>query len=388
MRARILVASVSVLAVVIAGVAVVVGLRVNSIHQRPRPSPTQLRSSPRDSASSAQPTPRAGSPIVYVYYYLWWTPSHWLSKLGTGYPTDRLPLARPGDTDASGCQPSVRYSGATIVDVPSQGLYDQNDLSVYGQQIAEAAKAGITGFLVSWQGTGAAVQSPSASGYDQRLALIVEAVAAYNRHHPADPFRLGLALSAFGDYARPTSEIVNDLNYFLKSYGSNSDFVNAFSPRPVVMIMDSRKYPLATVSAIWASGHSSAYLVGDETAASWPRDAPYLDAASYYWSSENPVKNTRAGSTLVDLGNQIHSDGKKWFAPLIPGYDTQLTGGSCVPRDSGETMRTVWDTNAQSHPDAWFGISWNEFVENTYLQPSVGYGDRYLSELSQLIRSG
>jgi hypothetical protein len=45
----------------------------------------------------------------------------------------------------------------------------------------------------------------------------------------------------------------------------------------------------------------------------------------------------------------------------------------------------VWATNATSDPDAWFGISWNEFVENTYLEPSLAYGSTYLDELSHLI---
>ena len=44
--------------------------------------------------------------------------------------------------------------------------------------------------------------------------------------------------------------------------------------------------------------------------------------------------------------------------------------------------------NKTSNPDAWFAISWNEFVENTYLQPSLRYGSRYLDALGRLAASG
>ena len=52
-----------------------------------------------------------------------------------------------------------------------------------------------------------------------------------------------------------------------------------------------------------------------------------------------------------------------------------------------ETLTKVWNINAASHPDGWFGISWNELVENTHFEPSVAYGTRYLDALSTLIRN-
>jgi hypothetical protein len=34
------------------------------------------------------------------------------------------------------------------------------------------------------------------------------------------------------------------------------------------------------------------------------------------------------------------------------------------------------------------GISWNEFVENTYIEPSQAFGTKYLDELRRLIAAG
>ena len=355
-------------------------------------APYQLGRPPATASASAAPSrgapaaPASGSSVtVYLYYYLWWTAGHWRSKLGPEYPVTANPPPLPGRSNSVGCNPVVTYPQATIVDLPDQGLYNQSDPSVFGPQIAEAEAAGITGFLVSWQGMGSAAQSDHSSGYNERLRQLVRAVDLYNQLHPTKPFHLGLAFSAFGDYHRPADEIVADLSYFTSTYRRDPAFQNAYSQNPLVVFMDSRKFPAATVAAVWAAEHSKAYLVGDETAASWPRDAPYLDASSYYWSSEDPLTNRAAGSDVRQLGEEVHTDGKRWFAPFIPGYDDQLVGGSCVPRDGVQTMETVWATNATSDPDAWFGISWNEFVENTYLEPSLAYGSTYLDELSHLI---
>jgi hypothetical protein len=100
--------------------------------------------------------PPAGKPPVYVHYYLWWTPQHWSDKLGPSYPMSASPLPLPGTLGPDGCSASANYSGATITDIPTEGLYDQNDPSTFDRHIATAAAAGVRGFTVSWQGTGSA----------------------------------------------------------------------------------------------------------------------------------------------------------------------------------------------------------------------------------------
>jgi len=389
MRLRIILSSALLVAIVAVAVVVVIGGRPA---KSPGTAPTD-RSSPAASPSpvaSVTPSPSASPPrtIVYLYYYLWWTPEHWLAKLGPQYPAGSTQPPLPGSTNAEGCNPTTNYAGATIVDVPQQGLYNQAQASSYQLQIEEAVQAGVTGFLASWQGTGTNHQTSRSSGYDQRLALLVQAVDSYNTSHPTAPFYLGLAFSAFGDYTRPASELVADLHYFFQTYGQNPAFRNPFSPHPIVVFMDSRKFALSTVMAVWSAEHNDEYLVGDETPDSWSRDAPYLDATTYYWSSEDPWTNRAAQGDVVNLGQQVHGAGKKWFSPFIPGYDKQLLGGSCVPRDGVATLEKVWSVNSASSPQAWFGISWNEFVENTYMQPSVAYGSTYLNELKRLIEGG
>ena len=71
------------------------------------------------------------------------------------------------------------------------------------------------------------------------------------------------------------------------------------------------------------------------------------------------------------------------FRPLRTS--SRLVGGrSVVPRNAGQTLRTEYATAVQSAPDVLGLISWNEFSENTYVEPSVNYGRLYLQVVGQL----
>ncbi len=347
------------------------------------PSPGQT-GAPSGSAPTVAASPADGpATTIYLHYYLWWTAGHWRDKLGSSYPIGTDPAPSPGSMDANGCNPRADFPGATIVDLPVEGLYDQELAATFDRHIETAAAAGITGFLVSWLGTGTAQQDPQAAGYNRRLDLLVQRVDAFNANRTVK-FRLGLAFASFGNYSRPADAVINDLRYFVQRYGADPAFANRFSSKPIVMWLDSRKYALSSVAAVSAAIEPVAYLLGDETSGSWSRDAPYLDGTSYYWSSENPTTNSGAGAQIAALGSQLRAAGKRWFAPFIAGYNKQLLGGTCVPRNGTGTLEQIWKVNAASRPDAWFGISWNEFVENTYLEPSLRYGSTYLDAIRRL----
>ena len=371
----------------------------NPVATVPSPTPSQSTGGSNAAPGTSQPRPQAGAASrstgavpparpgsnAYVHYYLWWSIQHWHDKLGPAYPYTANPLPLPGSTDATGCNPSLRFPGATIVDLPSEGLYNQDLASTYDLHIATAAAAGVRGFVVSWMGDGTTNQTVSSSSYSTRLAMLAGRVDAYNAGH-SSPFRLALGMSPYGNYNRSASAIINDLNFFSRTYGSDPAFGNVFSPKPLVMLLASRQFPSGTLAAVSGATRAKLFLLGDETASSWPNDGPLLDGTSYYWSSESPSSYAR--DALVSLGNQVHAAGKLWFSPFTAGFGNQVRGGTCVPRNGVATMDGNWAVNRASRPDGWMGISWNEFVENTYLEPSLAYGATYLNELRRLIAAG
>jgi len=89
-------------------------------------------------------------------------------------------------------------------------------------------------------------------------------------------------------------------------------------------------------------------------------------------------------------GSGPNPDGsaKTWIAPLAPGYDKQLAGGSnCVPRNGGQTLQRLYQGNLASNPDDFGLISWNEITEGTYVAPMTRYGQQDLSMVAALTKT-
>jgi len=55
-----------------------------------------------------------------------------------------------------------------------------------------------------------------------------------------------------------------------------------------------------------------------------------------------------------------------------------------VRRNNGQTLRNEYGTAVASSPDVLGLISWNEFSENSYVEPSQKFGRQYLDVLHEL----
>ncbi len=114
-----------------------------------------------------------------------------------------------------------------------------------------------------------------------------------------------------------------------------------------------------------------------------------MDGDAYYWSSVNPDTYSGYAAKLANMAGAIHENDGLWIAPASPGFDARLIGGATVvDRKNGDTLRREMSTAYQSGPDAIGLISWNEFSENSYIEPSQKYGDQYLKVLSNISRAG
>jgi hypothetical protein len=64
-----------------------------------------------------------------------------------------------------------------------------------------------------------------------------------------------------------------------------------------------------------------------------------------------------------------------------------IGGTTVVDRKNGDTLRTEMNVAVQSNPDMIGVISWNEFTENSYIEPSQKYGHQYLDVLSTILHA-
>ena len=330
----------------------------------------------------AQPAPPHSAPAssspegMYAYYYLWWDTQHWQTTLGSHYPLGQSPLPLPATLDAGGCNPTSLYGGNTETDVPST-LFTEDDPGQVTYDVQSAIAAGLTGFAVDWYGTGSATQTPRSNGEDQRLDLLVQAVdQAQAEGHD---FHLWLSYEA-SSTSLTEGAIAGDLSYLTTQYGNDPAFDRSNGGKPTFIWVGSYKYPLSVVAAISGQFRSSWYFVGGYQYNQWSSTvAPYFDADSPYWSSQDPWNNSQSFRQLDGLAATLRAEGKKYFAPLSPGFDRQLDGSAtCVPRDDGATLQALFNGNATADPDGWLLISWNEITEGTYVTPELQrYGGSY-----------
>ncbi len=257
------------------------------------------------------------------------------------------------------------------IDYPTLGRYSSDDVAVIRQQINWAKSAGIDGFVVSWKDT------PT---NNRRLHLLMSV---------AKEMRFSLAMIYQGlDFERrpqPVARVAADLLTFRR----------VFAPDPVFLRLGGKA--LTIWSGTWSFSREEIgsatgpvrdrllVLATERNVEGYQRVRDVTDGDAYYWSSINPESNTYYEQKLVDMSRAIHQDGKYWMAPFAPGFDARLVGGTKrIERRDGQTLRVEYAAAVNSSPDLLGLISWNEFSENSHVEPSVTHGARYLDVLREL----
>lgn len=293
--------------------------------------PALVTSSPLPSvvATPAMPVP------VLAYYYIWFDRDSW----------DRAK-----------------------VDYPLLGRYSSDDARVMRQHMQWAKKAGITGFIVSWKST---------DTLNPRLAQLVEIARE-------EDFKLAIIYQGL-DFDRnplPVDQIDADLNYFINHYAHSSVF-DIFG-KPMIIWSGTWMFsPEEIQSVVQDKREQILVLASEKDVKGYQRLANWVDGDAYYWSSVNPDTHSGYQEKLMAMADAIHKNHGLWIAPAASGYDSRLLGGTTViDRKNGETLLTEINVALQSAPDALGLISWNEFSENSHIEPSKNYGDLYLKVLA------
>ncbi|MHB9858733.1 glycoside hydrolase family 71/99 protein [Streptomyces sp. YIM S03343] len=292
-----------------------------------RPPPA----APRAAARPAVP--------LLAYYYPWYDPASW----------------RRGKSD-----------------LPLLGRYSSADPRVVRQHIRWAKSAGIDGFIVSWKDT---------PRLDGRLDLLI-------RTARAEHFKLAMIYQGL-DFSRrplPVDRVAADFRAFRDHYAPDPVFLR-LGGRPLTLFSGTWKYTHDQVARITAPVRPAMLVLATEkNPAGCRRLADVTDGDAYYWSSADPYSTGGdAPAKLRAMGRTVHADGHYWIAPFAPGFDARLVGGtSTVPRRDGATLRAEYAAAVRSSPDALGLISWNEFSENSQVEPSRTFGTRYLDVLRTL----
>lgn len=274
---------------------------------------------------------------LFAYYYIWFNADSW-NRAKTDYPL--------------------------------LGRYSSDERDVMRKHVQRARKAGIDGFIVSWKSTPV---------LNRRLARLAEVAEAAR-------FKLLVIYQGLDFEREPlaATRVARDLDVFWSRFAEREAF-DVFS-KPLVIWSGTPEFTRAQLGSVTRPWRGRLLILASErNVDGYRRVADLVDGNAYYWGSVNPATYLRYPEKLAEMGNAIHQQGGLWIAPAAPGFDARLVGGtSVVPRRDGATLRTQLDAATASAPDALGLISWNEFSENTHIEPSRAYGSRYLEAVEDV----
>ena len=301
----------------------------------PAPTPATMPPPPSSTIGDVDVMTEARDVPVLAYYYIWFNPTSW----------DRA------KTDYS-----------------LLGRYSSDDRRVLQQHIRWAKAAGIDGFIVSWKDT---------EVLTRRLELLTEVAEE-------EDFKLAIIYQGLDVKRQPFAidRIAADFDYFLYLFGDNEVF-NIFG-RPLVIWSGSWEYSRDDISQVTKPRRSDLMILGSErNEGAYRHIADLVDGNAYYWSSVNPDTYPDYPGKLQGMAAAIHEYEGVWIAPAAPGFDAREIGGErVVERQDGAMLRRQFEAALESDPDAVGVISWNEFSENSQIEPSCDYGVQELSVIA------
>jgi hypothetical protein len=304
----------------------------------PAPTPALMPPPPGATSIESDAVVEASKVPILAYYYIWFNPRSWI-RAKTDYPL--------------------------------LGRYSSDDRKVMQQHIRWAKAAGIDGFIVSWKDT---------EVLTRRLEMLVE--VAEEEH-----FKLAIIYQGLDIKRQPfaVDRIAADLDYFLYLHGDNEVF-NIFG-RPLVIWSGTWEYSRDDIAEVTEPRRNELMILGSErNEGAYRHIADLVDGNAYYWSSVNPDTYPDYPGKLREMAAAIHENAGLWIAPAAPGFDAREIGGErVVEHQDGAMLRRQMAGALESAPDAVGIISWNEFSENSQIEPSCDYGGQSLAVLAALL---
>lgn len=267
------------------------------------------------------------------------------------------------------------------VDRPSLA-FASDDPEGLRAHMAAAQSAGIDGFLVEWCGT----RYPGDSDLiDANFGTMLDLAAG-----------MGFKLAAYYDLLCTQGFVPEDLEYLLEVRAAHPAYYRMNGRAVVVMYNTAVLEPaaLAAAQADLDRRGLEALFVGESYN---PEAFLYFEGLHQYVNFDLPdlegAYDRLRQAALIRSATGTEERPRFWAATVSPGFDNtplyrargllapEAMGEQdliLVDRAGGQTYREAWEAALRSDAD-WVIIStWNEWQENTHIEPSLLYGEQYL----------
>lgn len=298
------------------------------------------------------------SRLVLAFFYPWWDRAGWSNR-------------------------------SLFVDAPLRP-YASDDEADLTRVMGEAKDAGLDALVVSWAGR------DFDGGIDHRRMLTCLGAAQQAGIRIATLFETTVANPQHEDGLADPTTVFRWLADVVDSYASHPAYLRVDS-RPAVLAYAAQRMSQAgwqdALSRLRASGRD-VLMVGEGINATrlGALDGLFFYASNLYQGDD--IRDfDRVQSLSVRTYHLLPNDSghrRIWVATVSPGYDDrQLLDGReprVTDREGGKYYARQWQSALEMQAD-WIVItSWNEWLENTQIEPSVRYGDLYtrLTKLGSL----
>ncbi|MBM4425222.1 MAG: hypothetical protein FJ030_17890 [Chloroflexi bacterium] len=350
----------------------------------PTDTPTLTATPPFAGTTSASLTPQPPNNLTTQ------PPSHLTT------PLPNHPATQPPNTAHSYSSPIIlanylawfdsgSWSTGCTSDSPAAGAYNSDDASTIARHVAEARAAGLDGFAVHWGGPG----DRTDRNLSQVLGNGFGATATFLNHF------------FYGVQSRST--VAANLSYLINTYTGNGSWIR-YAGKPVIFFADMGRVDTSGgVKAVeaWRSIRDS---VDPNHSTLWIAeglDPSYLsvfDGLYVYKIDHNccryAYQNAGKWSGWVREAEKLYGP-RYWVATIQPGWNDSLTVNEACngvrvssepfarDRESGAYYQRTVDSAFASNPDMIIVNSFNEWVEGSFIEPSAGFGDLYITRTAQ-----
>jgi hypothetical protein len=270
-------------------------------------------------------------------------------------------------------------------------LYNSDDPATIVRHIQMAHDIGLDGFLLHWFGPG------------DRTDRNFETLLARSQWYD---FNSTIVFSYHIWHALPNptqQNIVEAIRYVMNRYSDQPNFLR-LENKPVLFFIDVYRTPgRQTPQQFWATVRDEvdpqrqAWWIAEGLDPSYLAvfDGLFVFKITHADYPNDYLKDSRWAKRVQEWAQQTGRP-KLWLATISPGWDDLRAGCRAdvrVPnmphrrdREDGALYQATFDAARQSNPDWLLLSSFNEWVEGTYIEPSVQYGDKYMDMTKEFVR--
>jgi hypothetical protein len=289
--------------------------------------------------AGTQPAAAQSGHQVWAYYFGWYTGDSW--------------------------------NDGRLVDRPAQP-YNSTDGGAIGRHIDEARGAGIDAFIMSYFG-------PKGNNLTHQTFNTLLDLSAQRGFHAA----ASVDMQEDGFNAN-TGEVLETLRHLIGDRVNHPGYLR-YNGKPVIYFWNQGRFSeseWADMRAQVDPDHNTIWVMeGTNTSLLGVFDGLYLFNTA--WGNNASV----SGQWM----NRTYNAGGSFYTPTVmPGWDESRIDGRTNPtasqdRAAGGFLQSSWNGAVSSGADVILIVSWNEYLENSYIEPSQNLGTQALDVLRPLI---